>query len=121
MRGYRTFNPSPHPGDLRERIRIGRTVSTVGPNGYPISRDEIIRTCWAGVDDAGTQAFRAADMEMTEDVLNFVIRHRDGKGVSVGMWVEFDGERRDIKNIGHYGYRRAYLGLKTYNQKAVSR
>lgn len=119
MRGYRTFNPSPHPGDLRERIVIGETISTTNENGYRVDRDRVVCKVWAGVDDAGNQKYRAADSEVTEDVLNFVIRHREG--LNVGMWVEFDGARRIITNIGHYGYRRQYLGLKTYDQKAVSR
>lgn len=119
MRGCRTFNSDPHPGDLNKRITIGETVSTTNENGYRQDTDRIICRVWAGVDDAGNQKYRAADSEVAEDVLNFVIRYR--KDIKVGMWVEFDGERRNIVNVGNYGYRRRYLGLKTYDQKAVSR
>ena len=29
MRGYKNFEGSPHPGDLRHRIQIGYTVNTI--------------------------------------------------------------------------------------------
>jgi SPP1 family predicted phage head-tail adaptor len=119
LRGYRTFNPSPHPGDLQQRITIGKTISETNENGYRDDTDKVICRVWAGVDDAGNQKYRAADSEVVEDVLNFVIRYR--RDIEAGMWVEFDGERRIITNVGHYGYRKQYLGLKTYRQEVVSR
>ena len=42
MRGYKNFDGSPHPGNLRHRIEIGYTQSTVNENGYPDAEDIVL-------------------------------------------------------------------------------
>ena len=35
MRGYKNFESSPHPGDLKHLLEIGYTENTINENGYP--------------------------------------------------------------------------------------
>ncbi len=119
MRGYRNYNSDPHPGDLREQIDILRQTNIINANGYPEpSYGVVYKKLWAGADDAGNQSFRASDSEIAQNVINFVVRHRSD--IEVGMFVRYEGELRVIVDIGHYGVRRRYLGLKTMKNRAVT-
>ena len=110
MRGYKNFDGSPHPGNLRHRIEIGYTQSTVNENGYPDAEDIVLCRVWADATDAGNQHYRSADVMNTEAVINFTIRYR--ADVVPGMWVRFRGKKWFISTLGEYGFRRDYLGLK---------
>lgn len=110
MRGYKNFEGNPHPGDLREKIDIGRTVNVIGENGYPSGTDTVICTVWAGLTDAGNEAFRSADATDVRSVVNFVIRYRED--IENGMWVKYKGEKYYIQAIGQYGFLKTYLGLR---------
>ena len=68
MRGYKNFEGSPHPGDLRHRIEIGYTKNTVNANGYPEPTDVVLCRVWASATDAGNQHYRSADAMNTEAV-----------------------------------------------------
>ena len=118
MRGYKNFDATPHPGDLRHLVEIGYTVNEINENGYPVATDVVACEVWAGVIDAGNQHYRSADTMNTEAVINFTIRHR--RDVKPGMWVLFQGEKWDISTLGEYGFRRDYLGLKASIAKGVS-
>lgn len=41
MRGYKTFEGDPHPGDLKHLIEIGYTENRVNENGYPVEDDMV--------------------------------------------------------------------------------
>ena len=118
MRGYKNFDGTPHPGELRHRIQIGYTENVINENGYPTAQDVIVCSTWASVVDAGNQHYRAADVMNTEQVLNFTIRYRTD--VKAGMWVLFQGEKWNISTLGEYSFRKTYLGLKASQGKGVS-
>lgn len=118
MRGYRNYASDPHPGELTEQIDIVRLVNTINENGYPEpTMEPVYRKLWTAADDAGNQTFRASDSEIAQGVINFVIRYR--ALITVGMYVLYHGEEREIVDIGNYGFKRRYLGLKTMRNKAV--
>ena len=119
MRTYRTFNQEPHPGDLRERIRIGRTVSTENENGYPEETDETVCTVWAGIDDAGGSQQNTDALQTVVCTHNFVIRHRTD--IEIGMWVEYEDKRYDIVHVDHYSFMKRYLNLRTKMREGVSK
>ena len=118
MRGYKNFDATPHPGDLRHLVEIGYTVSEINENGYPLATDVVVCRVWAGAIDAGNQHYRSADTMNTEAVINFTIRYRSD--IKPGMWVRFQGEKWDISTLGEYGFKRNYLGLKASIAKGVS-
>ncbi|MBO2517502.1 MAG: hypothetical protein CW338_09590 [Clostridiales bacterium] len=118
MRGYKNFEGSPHPGDLKHRIQIGYTENVVNENGYPVPTDIILCTVWSAVTDAGNQHYRSADIMNTEAVINFTIRWRDD--VKPGMWVLFNGEKWYISTLGEYEFKHTYLGIKASVAKGVS-
>ena len=118
MRGYKNFDGTPHPGDLKHRIEIGYTINTVNENGYPEEQDVIFCRVWASATDAGNQHYRSADVMNTEAVVNFTIRFRDD--VKPGMWVRFREEKWIISTLGEYSFTRSYLGLKASMQKGIS-
>ena len=118
MRGYKNFDGTPHPGDLRHRVEIGYTENTINENGYPEARDVIVCRVWASATDAGNQHYRAADTMNTEAVINFTIRYRTD--IKPGMWVSFQGDKWIISTLGEYSFRRTYLGLKASIAKGVS-
>ena len=94
MRGYKNFEGSPHPGDLKHLVEIGYTKNTVNANGYPEPEDVVLCRVWASATDAGNQHYRSADVMNTEAVVNFTIRWRND--VKPGMWVRFEDEKWDI-------------------------
>ena len=110
MRGYKSFDGTPHPGDLKHRVDIGYTESIANANGYPESRDVVVCRVWASAIDAGNQHYRSADVMNTEAVINFTIRYRND--VVPGMWVRFRGKKWNISTLGEYAFENAYLGLK---------
>jgi len=118
LRGYKNFDGTPHPGDLRHRVEIGYTESVVNENGYPDERDVVLCRVWASATDAGNQHFRSADVMNTEAVVNFTIRYRND--IKPGMWVRFHDEKWFISTLGEYGFQGAYLGLKASIAKGVS-
>ena len=118
MRGYKSFDGTPHPGDLRHRVQIGYTENTITENGYPEPRDVILCKVWASAIDAGNQHYRSADAMNTAQVINFTIRYRPD--VKPGMWVLFGGEKWEISTLGEYAFTKAYLGLKASVAKGVS-
>lgn len=118
MRGYKNFEASPHPGNLRHLIEIGYTENIINENGYPEPTDIIICKVWASATDAGNQTFYSADTENAEGVINFTIRYRSD--IQPGMWVRFLGEKRVITTLGEYEFKRRYLGLKTSVVKGVA-
>ena len=118
MRGYKNFEGSPHPGDLRHRIEIWRTENTINENGYPEAKDVRVCRVWAAVTDAGNQAYRSADVKNTEAVVNFTIRYR--KDIEPGMWVLFHGKKWNISTLGEYGFLGSYLGIKASLAEGVS-
>ena len=118
MRGYKNFEGSPHPGDLRHLVEIGYTANRINENGYPTPTDVVLCKVWASATDAGNQHFRSADVMNTEAVINFTIRYR--KDVKPGMWVRFQGEKWNISTLGEYSFAKTYLGLKASLAKGVS-
>ena len=117
MRGYKSFDGTPHPGDLRHRVEIGYTENTINENGYPDEKDVIICKTWASAIDAGNQSYRSADVMNTEAVINFTIRYR--ADVQPGMWVLWNGQKQIITEIGEYDFKRRYLRLTTKSVKGV--
>lgn len=107
MRGYKSFDGTPHPGDLRHRVQIGYTENIVNENGYPEPKDVILCRVWASAIDAGNQHYRSADVMNTEAVVNFTIRYRPD--VKPGMWVLFNGEKWEISTLGEYAFTKAWL------------
>lgn len=118
MRGYKNFDGTPHPGDLRHRVEIGRTENVINENGYPNETDVVICRVWASATDAGNQHYRSADVMNTEAVVNFTIRYRPD--IVPGMWVKFRNEKWIISTLGQYSFEGAYLGLKASLQKGIS-
>ena len=109
---------SPHPGQLRHMVEIGRTVNAANENGYPVETDEVVCRVWAGIEDDSSRYFIAGDAETAERGLCFVIRWRGD--VTPGMWVRFRDEKWQISTLGEYEFKRAYLGLKASIAKGVS-
>ena len=118
MRGYKTFEANPHPGELRHLVAIGYTENVINENGYPTPTDVVVCKVWAAITDAGNQHYRAADLMNSEAVLNFTIRYRED--IKPGMWVRFRDEKWQISTLGEYEFKRAYLGLKASIAKGVS-
>ena len=118
MRGYKNFESSPHPGDLRHLVEIGYTKNDINENGYPEPRDIVICRVWAAAVDAGNQHYRSADVMNTEADINFTSRYRTD--VKPGMWARFQGEKWNISTLGEYQFKRTYLGLKASLSKGVS-
>ena len=108
----------PKTGDLRHRLAIGQTATTTNDNGYPVETDIVVCRVWASARDAGFREFFEAAAGNLEDVVNFAIRHRSD--IEPGMWVEFEGQRREIVQVNGYDHLRDFLLLKTARRKAVS-
>jgi len=117
LRGYKSFDGTPHPGDLRHRVKIGYTKNVINSNGYPEPTDVVVCSVWASAIDAGKQHYRSADVMNTEQVINFTIRYRSD--VKPGMWVLFQDEKWNISTLGEYSFRKKYLGLKASIAKGV--
>ena len=108
----------PKAGDLRHRITIGQTATATNENGYPEESEAIICRVWTSARDAGYREFFEAASSNLEDVVNFAIRYRPD--IEPGMWVEFEGQRREIMQVNGYDHMHDFLLLKTARRKAVS-
>lgn len=100
---------TPHPGELRHRIHIGRTVNTINENGYPTETDTTIATVWAGITDAASKYYHEADVDNARHGLSFSIRWRHD--VEPGMWVDWNGKRYTITSVGEFDFKRRYMKL----------
>lgn len=109
---------TPHPGELRNRIRIGRTVSEINANGYPAETDTVIATVWAGITDAASQYYHEADADNAQRGLSFSIRWR--RDIQPGMWVEWNGKKYTITSIGEFDFKRRYMKLVTEAVEGVA-
>ncbi len=116
MRTY--LKSTPHPGELRHRIEIGKTENTVNENGYPEPTDTVVCIVWASVSDNSSRRFQTADSSVTEAGRLFVIRYSND--IQPGMWVRFLNEKWTIAALDGYGHQRRYLGLQAYRAKGVS-
>ncbi|MBQ3268346.1 MAG: phage head closure protein [Clostridia bacterium] len=108
----------PRPGELRHRITIGRTINEVNANGYPATEDRILATVWAGIEDDASKYIYKADAANAQRGLQFSIRWRSD--VQPGMWVEWNGKRHTITEIGEYDFKRRYLKLVTRSVEGVN-
>ena len=113
----KNFTAAPRPGQLRQIVQIGRTVSARNENGYPEHRDEIVCRVFAMVEKSGNNAMQAAGATGILQAMNFSIRYRDD--VVPGMWVMWRGVRYDIIDTVDYDGRRRYLGMKTMTAQEV--
>lgn len=118
MRGYKNFESTPHPGDLKHLVSIGYTVNIINENGYPEPQDVVVCRVWCAPVDAGNQHYRAADAMNADAVINFTIRYRSD--VKEGMWVLFRGKKWQISTLGEYAFKGNYLGLKANISKGIS-
>ena len=109
----------PHPGDLRNKIEIGKTENVVNENGFPEETDIVLHTVWAGIEDTASSSrwLYAADADNAIKGLMFMIRWING--IEPGMWVRWNGEKHTITEIGEYDFKRRYMRLTTKNTKAV--
>ena len=117
MKGYKNFESSPTPGALRQRVTIWKRHFDINAMGQPVTRKEKIATVWANVIDGGWNSIVAGEMRTIDDMLNVTIRWRND--IELGMLVEFDGQMREITQMGRYEYRKAYLGMKCQLTEAV--
>ena len=101
----------PHPGDLRHRIDIGKTVNTVNTNGYPVEADSVLYHIWAGIEDESSRWYHASDADNAERGLMFIIRWLPD--IVPGMWVLWNGDKHLITKIGEYDFKRRYMKLTT--------
>ena len=108
----------PHPGELRHRIEIGKTVNTVNENGFPVETETVLHTVWAGIEDGSSRWYYAADANNAERGLMFVVRWLPG--IAPGLWVRWNGEKHLITEIGEYDFKRRYLKLTTKNTKGAA-
>ena len=107
----------PHPGDLQHRVIIGKSMSVLNENGYPEEVDSVTCTVWAGIEDASGKWFYSADAENAQSGVRFVIRWRSD--VEPGMWVEHDGRRYTITEIGEYDFKKRYMQIKAERAEGV--
>ena len=107
----------PHPGDLRHMIVIGNTVNEINDNGYPEDTDTVVCRVWAGMEDASGRWLESADAENAQRGIRFIIRWHSG--ITPGMWVEYEGKRHTITDIGEYDFKHRYMQLITERIEGV--
>ena len=98
-------------------IAIGNTVNEINDNGYPEDTDVTVCRVWAGMEDASGRWFESADAENAQRGIRFIIRWRSD--ISAGMWVEYEGKRHTITDIGEYDFKRRYMQLTTERIEGV--
>ena len=114
----KNFGDMPRPGELRRKIKIGRTEAVQNENGYPEDRDEYIWEGFAKVEKSGYNQTADTGANVVMQAMNFSIRYREG--IREGMWVEFEGRRWYIIDMLDYDARKRYLGLRTMASQEVA-
>ena len=108
---------TPHPGELNTPIDIYTTVNALNENGYPEESDTLVCHVRADVKDASSKYARAADTDVSELGLSFIIRWRSD--VKVGMYVLWKGEKQNIETIGEFDHCHTYMELFTRSVTGV--
>lgn len=114
----KNFGEMPKPGEMRRKIKVGRTLATQNENGYPENRDEYVWEGFAKVEASGYSQTHETGASVTARATNFSIRFRDD--ITEGMWVEFEGKKWSIIDTVDYDERRQYLGMRTITVQEVS-
>ncbi len=108
---------TPHPGELNTPIDIYYDSNEINENGYPVETHTHICHVWADVKDASSHYGRAADTDISELGLSFIIRWRPD--IQPGMYVLWKGEKQNIETIGEFDHRHTYMELFTKSVKGV--
>lgn len=100
----------PGVGEMREVIAIGRTVSVLSENGYPVSQDEYLYRVKSAMQESGYGAGDGAGGEIFAHGRNYLMRTI--LGLEPGMWLEHDGLRFAMVDIAFLDVKKRYIGIR---------
>lgn len=109
-----------NPGDLNKKILIIRTSKpTYDEEGHKVTREEVIRDCWAKVTNTSGSELIKAGTELAEAKKRFLIRYTDAE-INAAMVVRYNGKDHDILYVNPYGDSKEYLEIWTALKEKVT-
>ena len=100
-------------GALNKRIKIIRregTEKAEDPDGYPLTEEVVVYSCWAKFSQtSGTEAMKA-NADFSDLKVRFLIRWPRA-AIDRKMFVRYNGADYEIEYVNSYGDGRQYLEL----------
>ncbi len=97
-------------GKLNKRIQIIQRTGIPKPNGYEISQEVVVHSCWAQFTQiSGKESFRA-NADFGEEKVRFLIRYTR-KPIDRKMFVRYRGGDYEIQYVNDYGNSHEYIEL----------
>lgn len=101
-----------NPGELNKKIQIIKKVETQNENGFPISEDKFIRSCYAKYSNTSGTEILKAGTEFSSAKMRFLVRYSPVE-LDTDMFVRYAGKEYNIEYINPYGDNREYLEIWT--------
>ncbi len=97
-------------GDLKHRITLERPVDTTDARGNRRTVWQPFATCMASMADVSGRDFYAAQAYQAQDTVTFGIRWRDA--LNKECRIDHMGQKYQIEQINHLGYKRDFMHIK---------
>lgn len=97
-------------GDLKHRITLERPVDTTDVRGNRRTVWQPFATCMASMADVSGRDFYAAQAYQAQDTVTFGIRWRDA--LNKECRIDHMGQKYQIEQINHLGYKRDFIHIK---------
>ena len=102
-----------NPGELNKRIQIILDENTEqDEDGFPESKEKVIRSCYAKVSYTSGKEMIQAGSEFSRAKKRFLVRCTPQE-VTTAMFVRYAGKDHDIVYVNPYGDSREYLEIYT--------
>lgn len=101
-----------NPGEFNKKIQIIKKEELQNENGFPVSTDKIVRTCYAKYSNTSGTEIMKAGTEFSSAKMRFLVRYSSAK-IDTDMFVRYAGKNYNIEYINPYGDNREYLEIWT--------
>lgn len=103
-----------NPGELNRKIQIvqKKEIQDQDEDGFPILKDEVVRTCWARYSNTSGSEILKAGTEFSSAKARFLVRYSPTE-INTDMFVRYMGKDYNIEYINPYGDSKEYMEIWT--------
>lgn len=107
-----------NPGELNKRIEIVRMETSYDGEGFPVTRERVIRRPWAKVTQNSAKEKFLAGTEMSDVKMRFLIRY-SGTELDEDMLIRYKNDLYTITMIHNYSESNEYVEIIGEKKEAV--
>lgn len=97
-------------GEMRHRITLQKSITSINENGYETEVWEDVKTVWAAVENLSGREYFAAAAVQAQNTVKFTIRYL--VGLDQTMKIVFQGRDYNITGIDNIKYNNRYMEIK---------